>query len=210
MFAFLFRGNETIFGWDIANSIFDLEKSRSRWRRISTKNLSGNIQVRANNRAQNERNPKSCSKVIAWTRICGRRRRTNLYKNIKSPPVYQGDLITISSHDHDQNNMQQLCIVETRDKLYVSYWNLEDDWYFFFSKQKWSTMHVSTWSSYTLYQGTKSQGLIYPIARSPGQVNLGNGFWENLQTESVLKIAIFELQASKNFLDISSPGWNLL
>ena len=25
-----FRGNQTIFGWDIANSIFDLEKSRSR------------------------------------------------------------------------------------------------------------------------------------------------------------------------------------
>ena len=25
-----FRGNRTIFGWDIANSIFDLEKSRSR------------------------------------------------------------------------------------------------------------------------------------------------------------------------------------
>ena len=25
----LFRGNRTIFGWDIANSIFDLEKSRS-------------------------------------------------------------------------------------------------------------------------------------------------------------------------------------
>ena len=27
--CFLFRGNRTIFGWDIANSIFDLEKSRS-------------------------------------------------------------------------------------------------------------------------------------------------------------------------------------
>ena len=26
----LFRGNRTIFGWDIANSIFDLENSRSR------------------------------------------------------------------------------------------------------------------------------------------------------------------------------------
>ena len=26
----LFRGNQTIFGWDIANSIFDLENSRSR------------------------------------------------------------------------------------------------------------------------------------------------------------------------------------
>ena len=30
MFALLFRGNHTIFGWDIANSIFDLENSRSR------------------------------------------------------------------------------------------------------------------------------------------------------------------------------------
>ena len=28
--CFLFQGNRTIFGWDIANSIFDLEKSRSR------------------------------------------------------------------------------------------------------------------------------------------------------------------------------------
>ena len=28
--CFLFRGNRTIFGWDIANSIFDLEKSKSR------------------------------------------------------------------------------------------------------------------------------------------------------------------------------------
>ena len=27
--CFSFRGNRTIFGWDIANSIFDLEKSRS-------------------------------------------------------------------------------------------------------------------------------------------------------------------------------------
>ena len=28
--CFSFSGNQTIFGWDIANSIFDLEKSRSR------------------------------------------------------------------------------------------------------------------------------------------------------------------------------------
>ena len=30
--CFSFRGNRTIFGWDIANSIFDLEKSTSRSR----------------------------------------------------------------------------------------------------------------------------------------------------------------------------------
>ena len=35
--CFLFRGNRTIFGWDIANSIFDLENSRSRSLRKSTK-----------------------------------------------------------------------------------------------------------------------------------------------------------------------------
>ena len=35
--CFSFCGNRTIFGWDIANSIFDLEKSRSRSRRKSTK-----------------------------------------------------------------------------------------------------------------------------------------------------------------------------
>ena len=35
--CFSFRGNRTIFGWDIANSIFDLEKSRSRSRRKSPK-----------------------------------------------------------------------------------------------------------------------------------------------------------------------------
>ena len=91
--CFSFLGNRTFFGWDIANSIFDLEKSRSRSRQKSTKIYSGNLQVRANNRAKNEINPKCCSKVIAWTRICGRRRRrTNRYKNIKSPPVYRGDL----------------------------------------------------------------------------------------------------------------------
>ena len=28
--CFLFRGNRTLFGWDIANSVFDLENSRSR------------------------------------------------------------------------------------------------------------------------------------------------------------------------------------
>ena len=33
--CFSFRGNRTIFGWDIANSIVDLEKSRSRSRRKS-------------------------------------------------------------------------------------------------------------------------------------------------------------------------------
>ena len=33
--CFSFCGNQTIFGWDIANSIFDLEKSRSRSRRKS-------------------------------------------------------------------------------------------------------------------------------------------------------------------------------
>ena len=32
-----FRGNRSIFGWDIANSIFDLKRSRSRSRRKSTK-----------------------------------------------------------------------------------------------------------------------------------------------------------------------------
>ena len=35
--CFSFRGNQTIFGWDIANSIFYLEKSRPRSRRKSTK-----------------------------------------------------------------------------------------------------------------------------------------------------------------------------
>ena len=45
-------------------------------------------------RYKNQRNPKSCSRVIASTKVCGRRRRTNQYKNIKSPPLYRGDLIT--------------------------------------------------------------------------------------------------------------------
>ena len=35
--CFSFRGNVTIFGLDIANSIFDLEKSRSRSQRKSPK-----------------------------------------------------------------------------------------------------------------------------------------------------------------------------
>ena len=60
--CFSFHGNRTIFGRDIANSIFDLEKSRSRSRRKSTKIYSGNLQVRANNHAKNERNPKKLFK----------------------------------------------------------------------------------------------------------------------------------------------------
>ena len=42
---------------------------------------------------------KSCLGVIAWTKVCDRRHQrqrqhcTNQYKNIKSPPVYQDDLI---------------------------------------------------------------------------------------------------------------------
>ena len=35
--CFSFRGNRTSFGWDMANSIFDLENSRSRSQRKSTK-----------------------------------------------------------------------------------------------------------------------------------------------------------------------------
>ena len=35
--CFSFRGNRAIFGWDIANSIFELEKSRSRYRPKLTK-----------------------------------------------------------------------------------------------------------------------------------------------------------------------------
>ena len=62
--CFSFRGNRTFFGWDMANSIFDLEKSRSRSLQKSTKIWPGNLQVRAKNRAENKRNPKSCSKVI--------------------------------------------------------------------------------------------------------------------------------------------------
>ena len=91
--CFLFHGNRNVFGRDIANSIFDLEKSRSRSQRKLTKIYSGNLQVRANNHAKNERNSKSCSKIIAWTRICGRWGRTNRYKNIKLPLVFWGGLI---------------------------------------------------------------------------------------------------------------------
>ena len=93
--CFSFRDNRTIFGWDMSNCIFDLEYSRSRSRRKSTNIYgSGNLWARVSNCAKNERNPNSCSKVTAWTRICDRRRRTNRYKNIKSPPVYGDDLIT--------------------------------------------------------------------------------------------------------------------
>ena len=60
--CFSFRGNWTIFGWDIANSIFDLEKSRSRSQRKSTKIWSGNLQVRANNCAKNDKKSKKLFK----------------------------------------------------------------------------------------------------------------------------------------------------
>ena len=50
--CFLFHGNRTGFGWDIAISIFDLEKSRSSSRQKSTKIYIGNLQGR-NNHAKN-------------------------------------------------------------------------------------------------------------------------------------------------------------
>ena len=160
--CFSFRGNRTIFGWDIANSIFDLEISRSRswpwsnpmvtlspqvrsiymlfvswqsdhfwlryskfhiwpWKfkvKVTTKigqNLIRYCTGQGQQSCQNERNPKSCSKVIAWTRICGlqrRRRRTNRHKNIKSPPVYRGDLIMSwcmwQGFTHDQSTLVQV------------------------------------------------------------------------------------------------------
>ena len=91
-----FRGNRTNFGWDIANSILDLENLRSRSRRKSNQVIyrSGPTIVPKMKEIQ-----KNCSKVIAWTKVCGRRRwrRTNRYKNkyMWSPPVYRGDLISI-------------------------------------------------------------------------------------------------------------------
>ena len=41
--CFSFRASRTLFGWDIANSIFDLENSRSRSQRKSTKIWSGDL-----------------------------------------------------------------------------------------------------------------------------------------------------------------------
>ena len=64
-----FRFEATIFGWVTANSIFDLENSRSRSQRKSTKILSGNLQVKVINPTKNERNPKSCSEVVAWPKV---------------------------------------------------------------------------------------------------------------------------------------------
>ena len=45
--CFLFHGNQTIFSWDIANSIFDLENSRSmsRWRWIWLSHLRHRVQL---------------------------------------------------------------------------------------------------------------------------------------------------------------------
>ena len=74
-------------------SKFHISRSRS-WRKL-TKIYSGNLKVRANNCAKKQINPKSCSKVITWKRICGRRQlrqHTNQYKNIKSPPGKRGYL----------------------------------------------------------------------------------------------------------------------
>ena len=76
--CFLFCDYWTIVGWDIANSISNLENSRSRSCRKSTKIYQGNLWVRAINPARNEQ-------------VCGRWRKYQ-YKNIKSSPVYRGDL----------------------------------------------------------------------------------------------------------------------
>ena len=100
--CFSFCGNRTIFGWDRANSILTLkiqgqgqdEKKRPKSNQLIYR--SGPTII-----PKNERNPKNYSKVMAWTRICGRRqrrRRTNRYKNIKSPPVYRDGLTTHPHH----------------------------------------------------------------------------------------------------------------
>ena len=82
--CFTFRGNRTIFGWDIANSIFDLENWRSRSRRKSNQVIywSGPTIVPK---------MKEIQKVVQSLRPAA---AAAGYKNIKSSPVYRGDLIS--------------------------------------------------------------------------------------------------------------------
>ena len=77
-----------------------------------------------------------CSKVIAWTRNCGRsrwwRRCTNQYKNMKSPPVHRGDLISRSlcSMVDDSNCLWQLNILRLCLDLWTSCSNVDNcNWY---------------------------------------------------------------------------------
>ena len=88
----------------IANSIFNLENSRS-WshhksRKIQINQKPGNLQLTVINPTENEGNQNSCSDVIVWTSLwtVAAATRTNRYKNIKPPPVYRSDLIKLEQY----------------------------------------------------------------------------------------------------------------
>ena len=90
--CFSFHGNQTIFGWDIANSIFDLENSRSRSRQKSTKSID---QVIYRSGPTIVPKMKEIQKVVQKL-LCEQKSAagaTNQDKNIKSPLVYWGDSI---------------------------------------------------------------------------------------------------------------------
>ena len=89
--CFSFRGKRTMFGRDTANTIFDLENQGQGHNENWPKSKQAIYRSRAITPAQNDRNPKICLEVIAWTKVCSWRQHTNRYKNIKSPLVYQDD-----------------------------------------------------------------------------------------------------------------------
>ena len=87
--CFSFYRKGTIFRWDIANFIFDLENSRSRSWRKSTKMWSSNL-------IGQKKIQKVVQKLLhELNKLCGRQwQRTKRCKTIKSTPIYWGDLIT--------------------------------------------------------------------------------------------------------------------
>ena len=76
---FLFHGNQIIFGWDIANSIFDLENSRSRSRRKSNQVIYRSGRTIIPKIKEIQKVVKKLSHGEKSDRRRERRRRTNLF-----------------------------------------------------------------------------------------------------------------------------------
>ena len=86
--CFLFRGNRTIFGWDIANYIILTLKSQDQGHN-ENRPKSNQVHYRSGPsifpKMKEIWKIRAYSEVIEWTKVWDRRRCTNRYRNIKSP-----------------------------------------------------------------------------------------------------------------------------
>ena len=92
--CFLFHGNRTIFGWDIANSIFDLKIQDQGHNANRPKSYQVIYRSGPTIMPKIKEIQKSVQKLSREQKsAAGGGVRINRYKNIKSPLVYRGDLI---------------------------------------------------------------------------------------------------------------------